>query len=85
MPDDLTPASSAPVPAPARPRLGEQLLRRKPLEAFAREAEASDARGLRRTLGVWHLTAISIGATLGTGNSSSTSGSGVLGGVFGRD
>ncbi|WP_370544787.1 APC family permease [Frigoribacterium sp. VKM Ac-2530] len=69
MPDDLTPASSAsaPAPAPARPPLGEQLLRRKPLEAFAREAEASDARGLRRTLGVWHLTAISIGATLGTG------------------
>jgi APA family basic amino acid/polyamine antiporter len=58
--DDLAPASS-------RPSLGEQLLRRKPLEAFTREAEASEGRGLRRTLGVWHLTAISIGATLGTG------------------
>nr|WP_197981751.1 amino acid permease [Frigoribacterium sp. CFBP 13712] len=48
---------------------------RKPLEAFAAESDASaaaatDSAGrtrLRRSLGVWHLTAISIGATLGTG------------------
>jgi APA family basic amino acid/polyamine antiporter len=41
---------------------------RKPLEAFAAEGEAVDGGPrLRRTLGVWHLTAISIGATLGTG------------------
>jgi len=61
-------------PTDARPlTLGAQLLRRKPLEAFAAEAaEGSDGAGgsaprMRRALGVWHLTAISIGATLGTG------------------
>nr|WP_217270928.1 amino acid permease [Frigoribacterium sp. VKM Ac-2836] len=47
-----------------------QLKARKPLEAYVAESEASSADGgpgMRRTLGVWHLTAISIGATLGTG------------------
>ena len=68
-----------PQDSPADPRpltLGAQLLRRKPIEAFAAEqAEATDEAGptrasgprMRRALGVWHLTAISIGATLGTG------------------
>ncbi|MDY0946168.1 amino acid permease [Frigoribacterium sp. CFBP9039] len=59
----------------ARLSLAAQLRQRKPLEAFAAESDASaaaatDSAGrprLRRSLGVWHLTAISIGATLGTG------------------
>ena len=59
----------------ARLSLATQLRQRKPLEAFAAESDASaaaatDSAGrprLRRSLGVWHLTAISIGATLGTG------------------
>jgi len=46
-----------------------QLRARKPLEAYVADGDATtgDGPGLRRTLGVWHLTAISIGATLGTG------------------
>ncbi|MET4051103.1 APA family basic amino acid/polyamine antiporter [Frigoribacterium sp. PvP054] len=53
---------------PSRPSLVAQLRARKPLEAFAAEGTAVDGGPrLRRTLGVWHLTAISIGATLGTG------------------
>jgi APA family basic amino acid/polyamine antiporter len=53
----------------SRPSLLAQLRARKPLEASAAESAASADGGprLRRTLGVWHLTAISIGATLGTG------------------
>ncbi|MDY0891122.1 APC family permease [Frigoribacterium sp. CFBP9030] len=59
----------------ARLSLAAQLRQRKPIEAFAAESDASaaaatDSAGrprLRRSLGVWHLTAISIGATLGTG------------------
>jgi len=56
----------SPSPAPARLPLTTQLRRRKPLESFAADVDGS-ATPLRRTLGVWHLTAISIGATLGTG------------------
>jgi len=53
----------------SRPSLVAQLRARKPLEAYVAESEAIADGGprLRRTLGVWHLTAISIGATLGTG------------------
>lgn len=53
----------------SRPSLVAQLRARKPLEAYVAESEAGADGGprLRRTLGVWHLTAISIGATLGTG------------------
>ena len=53
----------------SRPSLLAQLRARKPLEAYVAESAASADGGprLRRTLGVWHLTAISIGATLGTG------------------
>jgi APA family basic amino acid/polyamine antiporter len=64
VPDDVAPSSPAPS---VRPSLGVQLRRRKPLESFADDQEASGQPALRRTLGVWHLTAISIGATLGTG------------------
>lgn len=60
--------SSAPR-HPSRSPLVAQLLRRKPLEAYTAEVDdtVDGAPRLRRTLGVWHLTAISIGATLGTG------------------
>jgi APA family basic amino acid/polyamine antiporter len=64
VPADVTPASPEPA---VRPSLGVQLRRRKPLESFVDEQESSGQPALRRTLGVWHLTAISIGATLGTG------------------
>ncbi len=50
------------------PSLGHQLLRRKPVDQLRAEAaQGVDGRPLRRTLGVWHLTMISVGATLGTG------------------
>ncbi|WP_226082437.1 amino acid permease [Mycetocola spongiae] len=50
---------------PARTRLGAQLSRRKPLPVAA--ATAEENTGLRRSMGLWQLTMISIGATLGTG------------------
>ncbi|GAA5226732.1 amino acid permease [Paeniglutamicibacter antarcticus] len=56
------------APATARPTLRQQLGARKPVEAFT--AEAGNGTGgpkLRRTLGLLHLTMISVGATLGTG------------------
>ncbi|KQS22774.1 APC family permease [Frigoribacterium sp. Leaf186] len=53
---------------PSRPSLVAQLRARKPLDApTADDVTAEGGPRLRRTLGVWHLTAISIGATLGTG------------------
>ncbi|MCJ1713491.1 APC family permease [Curtobacterium sp. VKM Ac-2922] len=58
--------SSAP-PRPAPP-LRHQLARRKPIDQLQADAAAGvDGQPLRRTLGVWHLTMISVGATLGTG------------------
>ncbi|KTR38741.1 amino acid permease, partial [Curtobacterium oceanosedimentum] len=55
--------------APTRPTsLRHQLARRKPIEQLQAEAAAGvDGEPLRRSLGVWHLTMISVGATLGTG------------------
>src|SRR5919205_1331797 len=44
-----------------------QLTRRKPVEALIADAGHGEGGPLRRTLGVWQLTMISIGATLGTG------------------
>ncbi|MET7619099.1 amino acid permease [Streptomyces sp. NPDC005408] len=49
----------------SRPTLRQQLLRRKPLHAFATESEGGG--GLRRTVGPFQLTMIGIGATIGTG------------------
>lgn len=58
--------SSAP-PRTVQP-LRHQLARRKPIEQLQADAAAGvDGQPLRRTLGVWHLTMISVGATLGTG------------------
>jgi APA family basic amino acid/polyamine antiporter len=60
-----TAATSAP---PAQPvPLRAQLLRRKPVERLVADAGSGTGGQLRRTLGVGHLTMISIGATLGTG------------------
>ncbi|WP_144763487.1 APC family permease [Curtobacterium sp. 9128] len=56
--------------APSRPApaLRHQLARRKPIDRLRAEAATGvDGEPLRRTLGVWHLTMISVGATLGTG------------------
>lgn len=55
--------------APSRPTsLGAQLARRKPIEQLQAEAARGvNGEPLRRSLGVWHLTMISVGATLGTG------------------
>jgi APA family basic amino acid/polyamine antiporter len=53
---------------PSRPSLVAQLRARKPLDAPRADGDGTEGGPrLRRTLGVWHLTAISIGATLGTG------------------
>jgi len=56
----------------ARPKqatgLGPQLRRRKPIQQMIGDAESSSSGGaLRRTLGMWQLTMISVGATMGTG------------------
>ncbi|WJX98834.1 amino acid permease [Curtobacterium sp. 458] len=48
--------------------LRQQLTRRKPIEDLQAEAaQGVNGEPLRRSLGVWHLTMISVGATLGTG------------------
>jgi APA family basic amino acid/polyamine antiporter len=42
-------------------------MRRKPVEALVEEGGQGEGGSLRRSLGLWQLTMISIGATLGTG------------------
>lgn len=61
-------APSAPPPAP-RPtgRSTAQLWRRKPVERLVAESGQGSGGALRRSLGMWQLTMLSIGATLGTG------------------
>ena len=64
------PTLSGQVPArtAARPTLGAQLLRRKPIAQMVNEAEAGQGGPrLVRSFGVLQLTMISVGATLGTG------------------
>ncbi|HJX79121.1 amino acid permease [Glutamicibacter sp.] len=46
--------------------LGPQLRRRKSIKTMVGEAESNTGQ-LRRTLGMWQLTMISVGATMGTG------------------
>ncbi|QLJ01444.1 amino acid permease [Streptomyces sp. NEAU-sy36] len=53
--------------APAAPGLGARLMRRKPVELLVAEGGKGEGGSLRRSLGLWQLTMISIGATLGTG------------------
>ncbi|MFI2371514.1 amino acid transporter [Streptomyces sp. NPDC018833] len=58
------PSSPSPTRAPA---LGTRLMRRKPVELLVAEAGQGEGGALRRSLTMWQLTMISIGATLGTG------------------
>jgi APA family basic amino acid/polyamine antiporter len=54
-------------PGPGRTGPLAALTRRKPVERLVEEGGHGDGGSLRRTLGMWQLTMISIGATLGTG------------------
>lgn len=53
--------------APQSPGIGMRLMRRKPVERLVAEGGHGEGGTLRRSLGLWQLTMISIGATLGTG------------------
>ncbi|WP_411100285.1 amino acid permease [Streptomyces sp. x-45] len=52
---------------PRSPGLAARLMRRKPVERLVAEGGQGEGGSLRRSLGLWQLTMISIGATLGTG------------------
>ncbi|MEU9519054.1 amino acid permease [Streptomyces sp. NPDC048224] len=52
---------------PPSPGLATRLMRRKPVERLVAEGGQGEGGSLRRSLGLWQLTMISIGATLGTG------------------
>ncbi|WP_235481986.1 amino acid permease [Streptomyces roseoverticillatus] len=54
------------TPPPAA-GFGARLMRRKPVERLVAEGGQGEGGTLRRSLGMWQLTMISIGATLGTG------------------
>ncbi|MFE6890486.1 amino acid permease [Streptomyces sp. NPDC057694] len=56
-----------PPAAGTSPGLGARLMRRKPVERLVAEGGQGEGGSLRRSLGLWQLTMISIGATLGTG------------------
>ncbi|MFE3327110.1 amino acid permease [Streptomyces sp. NPDC059176] len=60
----VTPQQDATVPAAG---LGGRLMRRKPVEQLVAEGGQGEGGSLRRSLTMWQLTMISIGATLGTG------------------
>lgn len=58
------------MPSPAateRTRLSNQLVRRKSITCMIEDTQDASTGGLRRTFGVFQLTMISVGATLGTG------------------
>lgn len=61
------PATQRPEPEPPASGLGARLMRRKPVEQLVAEGGQGEGGSLRRSLGMWQLTMISIGATLGTG------------------
>ncbi|MFJ4835175.1 amino acid permease [Streptomyces sp. NPDC088747] len=65
--DQGAPPQSRPSPTPPSPGLGARLMRRKPVERLVAEGGQGEGGSLRRSLGLWQLTMISIGATLGTG------------------
>ncbi|MER5439691.1 amino acid permease [Streptomyces sp. NPDC002790] len=56
-----------PQAAPASAGFGARLMRRKPVDLLVAEGGQGEGGSLRRSLGLWQLTMISIGATLGTG------------------
>ncbi|MEU3370236.1 amino acid permease [Streptomyces sp. NPDC006711] len=58
---------STDAPAARGPRPGHGLMRRKPVEELVAEGGQGEGGSLKRSLGMWQLTMISIGATLGTG------------------
>ncbi|MER8159877.1 amino acid permease [Streptomyces sp. NPDC094472] len=61
------PATQQPEPDPPVGGLGARLMRRKPVERLVAEGGQGEGGSLRRSMGMWQLTMISIGATLGTG------------------
>ena len=62
-------ASGQPVQSHSAPpsSTGARLMRRKPVERLVAEGGQGEGGSLKRSLGLWQLTMISIGATLGTG------------------
>lgn len=60
-------APPAVPPSPSTGRPGSRLMRRKPVELLVSEGGQGEGGTLRRSLSMWQLTMISIGATLGTG------------------
>ncbi|GGY77516.1 amino acid transporter [Streptomyces olivaceoviridis] len=65
--DQGAPPHHQPTAAPASPGVAARLMRRKPVEHLVAEGGHGEGGQLRRSLGLWQLTMISIGATLGTG------------------
>ncbi|WP_129310334.1 amino acid permease [Streptomyces sp. L2] len=65
--DQGAPPQSHRTAAPASPGVAARLMRRKPVERLVAEGGHGEGGSLRRSLGLWQLTMISIGATLGTG------------------
>ncbi|MFE1450900.1 amino acid permease [Streptomyces olivaceoviridis] len=65
--DQGAPPHHRPSAAPASPGVAARLMRRKPVEHLVAEGGHGEGGQLRRSLGLWQLTMISIGATLGTG------------------
>ncbi|MGW1005241.1 amino acid permease [Streptomyces sp. NPDC002520] len=65
--DQGAPPHNERTAAPASPGVAARLMRRKPVERLVAEGGQGEGGTLRRSLGLWQLTMISIGATLGTG------------------
>ncbi|GGV21370.1 amino acid transporter [Streptomyces filipinensis] len=65
--DQGAPPHDRTATAPVSPGLAARLMRRKPVEHLVAEGGQGEGGSLRRSLGLWQLTMISIGATLGTG------------------
>ncbi|MER6568385.1 amino acid permease [Streptomyces sp. NPDC001093] len=65
--DQGAPPHDRTATAPATQGLAARLMRRKPVERLVAEGGQGEGGSLRRSLGLWQLTMISIGATLGTG------------------
>ncbi|MGR3938306.1 amino acid permease [Streptomyces sp. BRA346] len=61
------PTAERPEGKPPAGGLSARLMRRKPVERLVAEGGQGEGGSLRRSMGVWQLTMISIGATLGTG------------------
>ncbi|MFF5015692.1 amino acid permease [Streptomyces sp. NPDC001165] len=65
--DQGAPPQNHTTAAPASPGVAARLMRRKPVEHLVAEGGQGEGGQLKRSLGLWQLTMISIGATLGTG------------------